>query len=227
MTGQRRPSDRGLTLIELMVAVGLSGVLLTVVVAVFVTSSRSVTDQQGAVASSRLASTAMNEVTRIVRSGTEIPVYGTTVKDPVFTYAGAEKLALHAFIDAESSSDPAPVRVQFSRDSDDELIETRWAAHHVHTTYWEFANDSTYARIVARSLLPTDADTPLFQYFDKEGAQLKPAANSSLSNAQIRNIASVQVHLRVQANGSGRTSPVELRNQVGLPNLGVARVEVK
>ena len=33
--------------------------------------------------------------------------------------------------------------------------------------------------------------------------------------------------MNVQANGSGRTAPVKLQNLVGLPNLGVARVEVK
>ncbi|QXT62681.1 PilW family protein [Tessaracoccus palaemonis] len=222
-----RREDQGLTLVELMVAMGVSGLLLTLVVAMFVTSTRSVTDQQGAVASSRLASTAMNEVTRVVRAGTEIPVYGNSVNNPVFDYAGAEKMIINSFIDAGSTTDPAPWRIQFSRNAKNELVETRWAAHHVYTTYWAFATTASYSRIVARSLLPAESASPLFRYYDKNGDQLTPSAGASLSTTQIRNIAAVQVTMNVQANGSGRTDPVRLQNLVGLPNLGVARVEVK
>lgn len=68
---------------------------------------------------------------------------------------------------------------------------------------------------------------PLFRYFDKDGGALTPAAGASLSEDQRRNIASVQITMQVQANGSGRTAPVAIQNMVGLPNLGVARVEVK
>ena len=32
--------------------------------------------------------------------------------------------------------------------------------------------------------------------------------------------------MRVQSDGSGRVAPVQIQNMVGLPNLGVARVQV-
>jgi len=215
-----------MTLIELVVAMGIFGILLTLVVTMFVSTARSFSDQRGIVDNSRMASTSMNEVTRIIRAGTEIPQYSTSINIPLFEYAGAEKIIMHSFIDAGTSTDPAPIKVQFARDAADELVETRWTAYHVHATYWDFQTTSDYARSIARSLLPAEAAVPLFRYFDKSGAALTPPAGGSLSEAQRRNIASVQVTMRVQADGSGRVDPVTIQNMVGLPNLGVARVEV-
>lgn len=221
-----RRGDEGMTLIELVVAMGVFGILLTLVVSMFVGSVRSFSDQSGALDNSRMASTSMNEVTRIIRAGTEIPVHGTAVNDPVFTYAGAEKIIMHSFIDAGTSTDPPPLRVQFARNAANELVETRWSAYHVHTTYWAFQTTSTYARTIARSLMPADTGSPLFRYYDKNGVVLTPPAGGTLTTAQIRNIASVRVSMRVQADGSGRVEPVLIQNMVGLPNLGVARVDV-
>lgn len=220
-------SDAGLTLLELLVAMGVSSILIALVATVFVTTSRVFTDQEGATDSARVASTAMNEVTRVVRAGTELPESGKTANAPVFAYAGAEKIEMAAFIDAESSKDPAPVKVSFGRNSANELVETRWAADRYLKIYWKFRGSPASARTIARSLLAPDKTRPLFRYFDKDGAALTPAAGASLSEDQRRNIASVQITMQVQANGSGRTAPVAIQNMVGLPNLGVARVEVK
>lgn len=220
-------SDAGLTLLELLVAMGVSSILIALVATVFVTTSRVFTDQEGATDSARVASTAMNEVTRVVRAGTELPESGKTANTPVFAYAGAEKIEMAAFIDAESSKDPAPVKVSFGRNSANELVETRWAADRYLKIYWKFRDSPASARTIARSLLAPDKTRPLFRYFDKDGAALTPAAGASLSEDQRRNIASVQITMQVQANGSGRTAPVAIQNMVGLPNLGVARVEVK
>lgn len=220
-------SDAGLTLLELLVAMGVSSILIALVATVFVTTSRVFTDQEGATDSARMASTAMNEVTRVVRAGTELPESGKTANTPMFAYAGAEKIEMAAFIDAESSGDPAPVKVSFGRNSANELVETRWAAYRYLKIYWKFRDSPASARTIARSLLAPDKTRPLFRYFDKDGAALTPAAGASLSEDQRRNIASVQITMQVQANGSGRTAPVAIQNMVGLPNLGVARVEVK
>ncbi|WEG10123.1 type II secretion system protein [Microbacterium horticulturae] len=215
-----------MTLIELVVAMGVFAILLTLVVSMFVNTARTFSDQRGAVGNSRLASTSMNEVTRIIRAGTEIPQWSNPVNDPVFVYAGTEKATVNAFIDAGTSDDPPPVKVEFARNANNELVETRWAAYHVHTTYWAFQTTSDYRRLIARSLLPPDADNPVFRYYTAAGDQLVPPSNGSLTTDQIRNIASVQVTMRVQGDGSGRVDPVEIQNMVGLPNLGVARVEV-
>ncbi|MFF2633795.1 PilW family protein [Microbacterium sp. NPDC058021] len=225
---RRQGRDDGMTLIELVVAMGVFGILLTLVVSMFVSAARSFSDQQGAIDNSRLASTSMNEVTRIIRAGTEIPVSGTSVKLPVFVYAGAEKIIIHSFIDAGTSADPAPVKVEFARNAGNELVETRWAAYHwpVGTTYWVFQPSAASSRTIARSLTPVSAATPLFRYYDKNGAILSPSAGASLSVDQIRNIASVRVTMRVQADASGRVEPVSIQNMVGIPNLGVARVDV-
>lgn len=222
----RTRRDDGMTLLELIVAMGISSILVALIATIFVTTSRSFTDQEGSVESARLASTAMNEVTRIVRAGTELPASGEAQNRPVFSFAGAEKIEMASFIDAESSADPAPLKVAFGRNSKNELVETRWLADRYLTIYWKFRTDPESSRIIARSLLPADASTPLFRYYDKDGAAILPKGAASLTTEQIRNIASVQITMQVQANGSGRTDPVTIQNLVGLPNLGVARVEV-
>ncbi len=218
--------DDGLSLLELVVAMGISSILIALVVSMFVSGSRAVYDQEASTLNARLASTSMNEVTRIVRAGTEIPVRGSSTNLAVFSYAGAETIVMYSFIDAETSSDPAPLKVQFARNAANELVETRWAGYHKFVGYWDFRDAST-ERIIARSLMPPVASSPLFTYYDKTGARLTPASGASLTSAQIRNIASVQVTMQVQGDQSGRVAPVQIQNMVGLPNLGVARVEVR
>ena len=218
--------DDGLSLLELVVAMGISSILIALVVSMFVSGSRAVYDQEASTLNARLASTSMNEVTRILRAGTEIPVRGSNVNLAVFKDARAESLVMYSFIDAETSSDPAPLKVQFARNAANELVETRWAGYHKFVGYWDFRDTST-DRVIARSLLAPAAGTPLFAYFDKTGARLTPASGASLTDAQIRNIASVQVTMQVQGDQSGRVAPVQIQNMVGLPNLGVARVEVR
>lgn len=221
-----RDGDRGMTLLELVVAMAISSILIALIVSMFTSASRSVYDQEAAIENSRLASVAMNEVTRIMRAGTEIPVSGSANNTPVFAFAGAERIVMHSFIDAVSATDPAPVRVEFSRNADNELVETRWDAYHASAAYWSFRTTSTYARTIARSLLPPQGARPLFTYFDKDNVALTPASGASLTTAQIRNIAAVQITMQVQGDASGRVAPVVVQNLVGLPNLGVARVEV-
>ncbi|MBN9225409.1 MAG: hypothetical protein ABS63_10075 [Microbacterium sp. SCN 70-27] len=218
--------DDGLSLLELVVAMGISSILIALVVSMFVSGSRAVYDQEASTLNARLASTSMNEVTRIVRAGTEIPVRGSSTNLAVFSYAGAETIVMYSFIDAETASDPAPLKVQFARNAANELVETRWAGYHKFVGYWDFRDAST-ERIIARSLMPPVASSPLFTYYDKTGARLTPASGASLTSAQIRNIASVQVTMQVQGDQSGRVAPVQIQNMVGLPNLGVARVEVR
>lgn len=227
---RRRPrrsrGDEGVTLVELLVALGISSLLVAMIATMFITTSRAFSDQKATIGNSQIASTAMNEVTRIIRAGTEIPVYGSSINNAVFTYAGAERIVMASFIDAESSVDPAPLQVEFSRNAANELVEQRWAAYHVHTTYWQFQTTLASSRTIARSLVAPVASQPLFRYLDKSGTELAPSAGASLTATQIRNIASVQVTMQVQGDRSGRVPPVQIQNLVGLPNLGVARVEV-
>lgn len=223
---QQHRRESGMTLVELVVAMAVSGILFAMISSMFVNAIRSYGDQRGSVTNSRMASNSMNELTRIIRAGTEIPVYGSAINTPVFVYAGSEQLKMNSFIDSENAADPAPLQVQFSRDANDNLVETRWTAYHVNTTYWAFHSTLDSTRIVARSLTAATDDAPLFSYYAEDGTRLVPPAGESLSDSQIRNIASVRVTMRVQTDGSGHVDPVELQNMVGIPNLGVARVEV-
>ena len=78
-----------------------------------------------------------------------------------------------------SPGDPAPLKVEFSRNAANELVETRWTAYHRYTGYWDFRTTVASERTIARSLLPPVATRPLFTYYDKTGAVLTPASGAS------------------------------------------------
>jgi hypothetical protein len=170
-----------------------------------------------------VAATGMNELTRVVRSGTELRlVGGGTQNAPVFVSATENAMTLYAYIDTDSAT-PAPIRVRFSIDSDRRLVETRWDATTVESP-WAFVAEASpsYTRVIARSI-PVGAD-PLFTYFLKNGTELVVPPSGTFTEAQLRTIAAVRVQLTVQADITARAAPVVMRNTVSIPNLGISRV---
>ena len=69
----------------------LLGVVLLIVVSLFTGFSHTFTQDRSASTSARTANIGMNELTRVVRTGTENPVSGQTLNNPVFEFAGKER----------------------------------------------------------------------------------------------------------------------------------------
>ena len=217
-------SERGVTLVELIVSTGLLTMMLIVVVTFFSSFSRTLNADLGSTNSATTAAVGMNEVTRIIRSGTEIPVSGQTLNLPVFIEASNENVLLYAFIDTDSV-DPAPMKVRFSISGSGELTETRWASYVVNTSYWAFQNVAYSSRVVARKIIaPTGSEPYMFTFYDATGAVIATDQAGVIPAANLRSIAAVQISLKVQADASGRADAVRLQNTVGIPNLGISRV---
>src|SRR5690606_15300839 len=103
------------------------GIVGTLMITLVVTISRSFTQERAATDSTMVAAIGMNELTRVIRSGTEVPVAGGT-QVPVFIEALPDKVTLYAYIDT-TSLDPKPTKIQFAIDPvSSDLTETRWAA---------------------------------------------------------------------------------------------------
>lgn len=243
MTCRRRSSrprsgdDAGFGLPELIVSMALFAILGTLVLTLITTFSRTFTRERSAVDSTNVAAMGMNELTRVMRAGTEIRVSGGTVNNPVFLDARAESLIMHAFLDTDSTT-PRPLKVSFSIDGNRQLVESRWLAVPSSDPFWTFGAvgrvpDSQ--RPVARQIPVFDPlvdEAPLFTYRTAEVCAtstpdcnvLVPPTGGTLSEADRRRIALVEIRLTVQADITARAEPVTIRNQVGLPNLGIDRV---
>lgn len=227
-TDRRRTlsGDDGVSLSELLVTMFLTGIVGLIVVSFFLAFTNSFTQDRVATENTTTAALGMNDLTRIIRSGTEIPVQGQVLNDPVFVYAGDQELIINAFTDTDSAA-PRPVRVRFSINASRELIEERFLASETSpgSGYWRFNSSSEGARVIARQLPnPGPGDPWLFTYLAADGSAFNPADDRSLGIDQRRSIAAVRVNLTVQADPTGRADPVTLRNTVGIPNLGVSRV---
>jgi len=218
----RPPRDGGVSLPELIVTMMLISVLSLVVLGLVSSISRTFTRDRSATDSTNIAAVGMNEITRVIRSGTEIPMTGG--RRPVFIAAGAEFLEMHAFLDT-SAADPQPVKVRFEVSGSRDLTEHRWFANAASEPNWTFVGTATSpstSRVIARKISPVAA-APVFQYYDSldRDAVALVIPGSGFTATQLASIVRVEVTLSVQADLTARAEPVVLTNTVGIPNLGV------
>jgi prepilin-type N-terminal cleavage/methylation domain-containing protein len=216
--------ERGMSLPELLVAMAIFAILATVMVSFFTGFSRSYSADRSTSESTGVAASAMKELTRVIRAGTEIAVPGSEGKnDPVFATASEDEVELRAFLDTDAVT-PVPVLVRFSVDAENRLIEERWTATRTAGS-WSFpAAEASYRRTVAHAIVPRDQrETPLFSYLDASGDVI-PFVSGSVPVQELHSIAAVRVTLSVRTSARTDVEPVVLRNSVGIPNLGISRV---
>ncbi len=217
-----RQDERGVTLPELIVTVFLLGFLTTLILGLVTTFSQTFTRDRSSGDSTMVAAAGMKEVTRVIRSGTELRLTGGgSTSAPVFVDARANSVTLFAYIDTNATS-PRPIKVRFAIDAQRRLVETRWLATTT-TSPWSFAAEASpsSSRPVARRI-PTTA-APLFEYLDVNN-QAMTIPSAGFSTDQLRSIAAVRVTLTVQADDTQRADPVQIQNAVGIPNRGISRV---
>jgi type II secretory pathway pseudopilin PulG len=223
-TRRLRGDSTGLGLSELVVTIFILGILSTIVVGLYVNVSRTFNEDSAATDSTNVAALGMNELTRVIRAGTEIPVQGQTLNNPVFVAASNEDVTLYAYIDTGSAA-PQPVKVRFYINGSRKLIETRWNSYTINTSYWAFNTTVDTTKTVA-SFIKTRAagEKYIFTYYKADGTQLVVPGTGTFTTNELRSIAAVQVTMTVQADLVERANPVTLQNTVGIPNLGISRV---
>lgn len=226
----------GLTLAEMLVTMMVLSLLMVMVVSLVTSVTRTFTRERSATDSTRSASIAMKEISRVIRAGTVIRV-SNAPSTPVFLSATAESVVLRSFLDTDSAS-PKPIVVRFELSGTRDLVEKRWNANPTSGPFWTFTSlpaapyqatasywtNPAYVRTIARGIMTTAASgVTLLRYYDKDGNELVPAAGS-LSDTQLLAVAAVKVSVCTQADKTGRSAPVTLENTVGIPNLGISRV---
>ena len=219
-------SERGLTLVELLVAILLFGLLLVLVGGAFSTISKTITLATNTNQNVAFSSLGMSEMSKVLRFATTNPVLGQPLDAAAFVTANKETLTVYTYVDANATT-PTPTEVTFSLDSARRLVETRYASYAVATGYYAFRTTPYLTRILTGIVLaPTGTQAYLFTYLDKNGQPLPPGTgglSTTGSPSQVSQVAAVQVTLKIKGNTTNGASPIILSNIVGLPNLGLAR----
>lgn len=227
LTDRLRRDDRGLSLPELLVTIMIFAIVLAVVSGTFVTMTRATTFANATDTNARSASTAMNEMTRLLHATMNNPQQNAA-DAPAFSVAKTESMTFTTAVDltgsapiANTGPDPRPEQVTLALDTSRRLVETIIAGQPVvsGSAYYKFSGTpSTRTLAPAVSATPSGQDA-LFVYYDASNTALVPDATGALSAAQMKSIVSVGVTLRLSNNGSTADNSVTLSNQVGLPNL--------
>lgn len=207
--------ERGLTLIELLVAISLLAIVTTLITTMVVSVSQNFSRQESQQDSTNQAALAMQNVTRVIRAGTEIELSSTWQPGPVFTVAAPGSLTLNAYVDVDSTAQ-GPTRVTITVDTaSGELVETRYASRKSGGV-WVYRSAPSRIRVIARDV----TSTAPFTYLRANGTPLPARV---LTEAERREIAAVRVRIAVQTHATSNASLAEMDSVVSLPNLDVTR----
>ncbi|MFF2053030.1 hypothetical protein ACFVU2_15625 [Leifsonia sp. NPDC058194] len=216
--------DEGMTAAELVIAAFVTAIVLVMASSFFFRGTTAIMQSRNTSLDAGTVSSAMMEVSKVIRSGAPNPVLNNSIPDPVVLAGTAESVTLYSYADA-SVTNTAPMIMQFSVDpTTRQLVEKRWAATTNAGGYFTFPNYTTavptWSRTIAGPIGTTPSGkSPLFVFNAASGGMTLGA--SGLSAPQRNSIVSVLVTIRVNGSGYAGANGVEEQNTVGLPNLGL------
>lgn len=219
--------DAGLTLVELMVAVLIFGILMSVVSSLYINTIDATSTAEGVDQNTRQASNMMDETARMIREATPNPVQGQTDSSPAFVSATNESVELYAYVNLTGTVQQ-PIMVQFSLSSSRELVEKTWASTSLSGGYWSFPADTTTpatTRTLGGIVAPHTGGSPwLFTYLDDDGNEIVPSSTSlstgSVASTSLGDVYFVEIDIVAQTGATDPTDSVTLQNTVGLSNIG-------
>jgi len=219
--------DRGFTLIELLVAISLFAIVSTLVTMLVVAVSQTFSREESEQDSSRTAALGMQQVTRIIRAGVEVPRTSVWQALPAFESARADSLILNTYLDTETTTN-GPTRIQLAVSAAGELIETRWTAQRTGGD-WVYRTTPARTHVVVRDVAPRGTalaqgvSPAMFAYLRADGSEIAIPTSGTMAEAQRREIVAVRVSLVVQTASGGDAAPTQLVSTVALPSLGLTR----
>ena len=211
--------DSGLGMVELLVAMLLSGIVLALVASMFLNVARATGQSNLTREAAAVAGNIANQLSKTVRFAAQNPVAGTTVLSPAVVEATPVSLSIISLADANAST-LAPSRVRFSV-SNGQLFEERLAASNSNG-FWVFSGGVPAMRSLGGTIVPpSSGQAPLFRYRDAAGTELVPGP-TGLTAAQRERVAAVSITLRVRSSTSADAPLTVIASTVGMPNLGYA-----
>lgn len=213
-----------MTAAELVIAAFVTAIVLVMVSSFFFRGTTAIMQSRNTALDAGTVSSAMMEVSKVIRSGAPNPVLNNSLPDPVVLAGTAESVTIYSYADAAVTG-TSPMIMQFSVDpTSRQLMEKRWAATSSTGGYFSFPNYATatptWARTIAGPIGATPSGKPPLFVFNSATGPIT-VGGSGLTLAQRNSIVSVLVTIRVNGSGYAGATGAEEQNTVGLPNLGL------
>jgi type II secretory pathway component PulJ len=216
LRGVAQTGETGLSLTELIVAMMVFAMLLAMVGGFIVSAGRANQLNRNLTTTNGAASTAMNEVSRMLRGAVTHPVSGQQLDDPAFISVASNAISFYTSVNL-SGSTANMLEVSYSL-TGTTLMESIYQPSSVDSNgYYTFGSAPTTTRALAYNIVTQANGGPaLFSYVDGTNAAMaQPSSN-------LLGIAAVTVSIQVGAANSTTQSTL-LTDTVGLPNINVAR----
>lgn len=218
-----RRDERGITLAELIVAMTLSIIVLTIAGSFLVSAQRASVTAGSISQNTRAASAAMNEMSRVLRAATDNPVPTGDDSQFAFQYASATSIRFFAYVNLDSTLSQ-PVQVQLTLDpATKRITETKWNGTPVsgNSSYFSFplASGATLTSTPSstRTLVSSAVNGTAFTFKDAGGNPLG-SLTSPVAAVDLANIRTVGVTVTVGSSVSDQNA-VTLTNAASLPNI--------
>jgi len=215
------PGDDGLSLVELLVSMMITGIVLAIVGSLFVNVARITTNSNATTVRNGVASNVMNEVTKVIRTAANNAVLGRTDPDSAIVTATPNTLTLYTFVDTAPAL-PAPSKVSFRIDTKGNLVEDRIQGTDS-SGFWVFTG-AVRSRTVPGPIQSLTGAGALFVYLDADANPILPTSGS-LTAEQRAAVRSIQVTVRIANDPTTGSDPILIVNTVGMPNLELAERE--
>jgi prepilin-type N-terminal cleavage/methylation domain-containing protein len=217
-----REDDRGISMIELIVAMAILLIIITLVVGAYSSTVRSLGVSNSLNKNSEQASNGMNESAREIRAATSNPVVNAA-NDPAVVAATNESVTIYAYVNLQSASVQQPEMVRLRVDSTTRAFkEDIWPATQNAAGYWIFPSPTTTptnTRILCTYVTPYSGSGPYTFTYLAGTTPLVVPTTGTFTTAQLNSITSIQLTLTVQTNLTNANQSVTLQNTIGMPNL--------
>ena len=217
---RRLRDDDGMSIVELIVVMMITGVMLAAVGTFFVNVALVTTNANASTSRTNVAANIMNEMSKVIRTSSNNAIAGDDDPDPAIVSGTATALTVYSYVDTVATA-PAPSKVTFRVDSNGVVFEDRIVGT-ISGSYYVFTGATT-TRNLGGPIVPGG----LFTYLDTSNKAVVPAA-SGLTLTQRNSISSIQVTITIaNTSTTGGTapdaakgnSPIILSNTIGMPNL--------
>ena len=216
---EQRP-DTGLSLAELLVAIMVFGLIMTIVSTTFISLTKATSQSRAIDSNTRVASNGLNDLSLSLRGARTIPVETVGAADiPAFSSATRESVKFYTAANLVNTTSTVPRQIEFALASNRSLVERSLTATTNAKGFYVFTGTAS-SRTVTTPVATAPAAGPwLFTYLDSTGAPLAFDATGALAADDLGSISAVQVTVRIDATTTMTSQGITLQNTVGLPNL--------
>lgn len=225
----QRPRDEGMTLVELMVAIGLAMLLMLVVLTFTIAAIRASDATEARNDNVNAAQVGMAGASKVIRTAVlpeQLNDHACTgCGDSAIVAAGSTQMSFYANLD-NNGNGPSLVTLQAVADPNEpgttmlqQLLIPPTALSDGSYTFCAVSAPGCRFRtwVLVRGL---PASPSLFTYYDFDG---NPIAGTTIASTDLKKVASIDVALRVQLRpGQTRTPAENLVQRVSLPNADVS-----